>query len=137
MAFFWHSETTGTCPRKRKSQRATQMVCFITWSIQMMMGGTMRRRSDEKPNKSSVTEKAAAAGQIRHRLKCTHATKRRASSHSKNRCSKVSSSALQKQRGSTEVMLKRVPNREPVYRTPCAICQFKSMTSLLNGQRCN
>ena len=43
----------GTCPRKRKSQRATQMVCFITWSIQMMMGGTTRPRSDEKPNNSS------------------------------------------------------------------------------------
>ncbi len=65
----------------------------------MMMGGTMRRRSDEKPNNSSVTEKTAAVGQICHKLKWTQATKRRASSHSKKRCSKVSSSALQKQRG--------------------------------------
>ena len=43
MAFFRHSDATGTCPQKRKSQRATQMVRFITWSIQMMIGGTTRR----------------------------------------------------------------------------------------------
>jgi hypothetical protein len=42
-----------------------------------MMGGTTRRRSDKKPNKSSVTETTAANGQICHKLKCTQATRRR------------------------------------------------------------
>ncbi len=76
---------------------ATQMVCFITWSIN-----------------SSVTEKPAAVGQVCHKLKCTQATKRWANSHSKNRCFNVSSSALQKEQVSMLAMLKRIPNREPV-----------------------
>ena len=113
------------------------MACFMTISMKTKIEGIARRRASKNPKSRSSTVNRPAVGLIRCKFVYTQATKRRASSHSKKRCSSVSSAVAQKQRLSTPRILNLMAKRAPVGRTPWAICQLRSTTLRSRSQMCN
>ena len=97
--------------------------------------------SFRKPKEQLINRKPTSGWVDRMLIECkymyTQATKRQASSHSKKRCSSVSSAIAQKQRLSTPRILNLMAKRAPVGRTPCAICQLRSTTLRSRSQMCN